>query len=83
MNEDGYIFSIREKILIIIVKKGWKFGIKIIFLEEGDQGLNNVLGKIQLFYKIQNLGIFEEILKYLYYISVLRFVYKIRIFVCS
>lgn len=36
MNEDGYIFSIREKILIIIVKKGWKFGIKIIFLEEGD-----------------------------------------------
>lgn len=48
MNEDGYIFSIREKILIIIVKKGWKFGIKIIFLEEGDQGLNNVLGKIQL-----------------------------------
>lgn len=49
MNEDGYIFSIREKILIIIVKKGWKFGIKIIFLEEGDQGLNNVLGKIQLF----------------------------------
>lgn len=82
MNEDGYIFSIREKILIIIVKKGWKFGIKIIFLEEGDQGLNNVLGKIQLLKNLE-FGDFWRILKYLYYISVLRFVYKIRIFVCS
>lgn len=31
------------------------------------------------YYKIQNLGIFGEILKYLYYISVFQFVYKIRI----
>lgn len=60
MNEDGHTSSIREKILTITVKKGWKPGTKITFPEEGDQGPNNVPGKIQSPYKIQNLGISEE-----------------------
>ena len=47
MNEDGHTSSIREKILTITVKKGWKPGTKITFPEEGDQGPNNVPGKFQ------------------------------------
>lgn len=37
MNEDGYGSSIRDKILTIDVKPGWKEGTKIIFPKEGDQ----------------------------------------------
>lgn len=44
MNEDGHTSSIRDKILTITVKRGWKPGTKITFLEEGDQGPNNVPG---------------------------------------
>jgi len=42
MNEDGHTSSIRDKILTITVKKGWKPGTRITFPEEGDQGPNNV-----------------------------------------
>lgn len=42
MNEDGHTSSIRDKILSITVKKGWKPGTKITFQREGDQGPNNV-----------------------------------------
>lgn len=42
MNEDGHTSSIRDKILTIVVKRGWKPGTKISFPEEGDQGPNNV-----------------------------------------
>ncbi|KAK6169595.1 hypothetical protein SNE40_020615 [Patella caerulea] len=42
MNEDGHTSSIRDKILTIIVKKGWKPGTRITFPKEGDQGPNNV-----------------------------------------
>jgi len=42
MNEDGHTSSIRDKILTITVKKGWKPGTKITFPQEGDQGPNNV-----------------------------------------
>ncbi|KAK7107880.1 dnaJ homolog subfamily B member 13-like [Littorina saxatilis] len=42
MNEDGHTSSIRDKILTITVKKGWKPGTKITFPKEGDQGPNNV-----------------------------------------
>jgi DnaJ family protein B protein 13 len=45
MNEDGHTSSIRDKILTISVKKGWKPGTKITFPEEGDQGPNNVPGR--------------------------------------
>nr|WHM27978.1 heat shock protein 40 [Tapes dorsatus] len=42
MNEDGHTSSIRDKILTITVKKGWKPNTRITFPEEGDQGPNNV-----------------------------------------
>jgi len=42
MNEDGHTSSIRDKILTITVKKGWKPGTKITFPKEGDQGPNNI-----------------------------------------
>jgi len=42
MNDDGHTSSIRDKILTITVKKGWKPGTRITFPEEGDQGPNNV-----------------------------------------
>ena len=44
MNEDGHTSSIRDKILTISVKKGWKPGTRITFPQEGDQGPNNVPG---------------------------------------
>jgi len=42
MNEDGHTSSVRDKILSIRVKKGWKAGTKITFKEEGDQGPNTI-----------------------------------------
>lgn len=42
MNEDGHTSSIRDKILTITVKKGWKPGTRITFPKEGDQGPNNI-----------------------------------------
>ncbi|CAC5424528.1 dnaJ homolog subfamily B member 13-like [Mytilus californianus] len=42
MNEDGHTSSVRDKILTITVKKGWKPGTRITFTEEGDQGPNNI-----------------------------------------
>ena len=42
MNEDGHTSSIRDKILTITVKRGWKPGTRITFPNEGDQGPNNI-----------------------------------------
>ncbi|XP_051257892.1 dnaJ homolog subfamily B member 13 [Dicentrarchus labrax] len=42
MNEDGYTSSIKDKILTIDVKPGWKEGTRIIFPKEGDQGPNSI-----------------------------------------
>ena len=44
MNEDGHTSNIRDKILTINVKPGWKSGTKITFPNEGDQGPNNIPG---------------------------------------
>jgi len=44
MNEDGLTSSVRDKILTINVKKGWKPGTRITFPQEGDQGPNNIPG---------------------------------------
>jgi len=44
MNEDDLTSSIRDKILTITVKKGWKEGTRITFQQEGDQGPNNIPG---------------------------------------
>ena len=49
MNEDGHTSSIRDKILTIIVKKGWRSGTRLTFLREGDQGPNNEPGCLSLF----------------------------------
>lgn len=37
MNEDEYTSSIKDKILSLSVKPGWKEGTKITFPKEGDQ----------------------------------------------
>ncbi|XP_057676872.1 dnaJ homolog subfamily B member 13 [Corythoichthys intestinalis] len=42
MNDDGYTSGIKDKILSIDVKPGWKEGTKIIFSKEGDQGPNKI-----------------------------------------
>ncbi|KAM8741984.1 dnaJ homolog subfamily B member 13 isoform 3-T3 [Acanthopagrus schlegelii] len=42
MNEDGYTSSIKDKILSIDVKPGWKEGTRIIFPKEGDQSPNGI-----------------------------------------
>ena len=44
MNEDGHTSSIRDKILTITVKRGWRPGTRITFPQEGDQGPNTVPG---------------------------------------
>ena len=48
MNEDGHTSSIRDKILTITVKRGWKPGTRITFPQEGDQGPNNIPGLLFL-----------------------------------
>ncbi|KAK1883138.1 DnaJ like subfamily B member 13 [Dissostichus eleginoides] len=42
MNEDGCTSSIKDKILTIDVRPGWKEGMRIIFAKEGDQGPNSI-----------------------------------------
>eukprot|EP00039_Didymoeca_costata_P013067 m.193475 g.193475 ORF g.193475 m.193475 type:complete len:323 (-) comp15666_c0_seq15:4797-5765(-) len=42
MNDDGYTSMIREKILTIHVKPGWKEGTRITFEKEGDQEANGI-----------------------------------------
>ena len=42
MNEDGHTSSVRDKILSIRIKRGWKQGTRITFKEEGDQGPNTI-----------------------------------------
>ncbi|XP_059207505.1 dnaJ homolog subfamily B member 13 [Centropristis striata] len=42
MNDDGYTSSIKDKILTIDVKPGWKEGTRVIFPKEGDQGPNSI-----------------------------------------
>ena len=49
MNEDGHTSSVRDKILSIRVKKGWKQGTRITFPEEGDQGPNTIPADISKF----------------------------------
>ncbi|XP_036381125.1 dnaJ homolog subfamily B member 13 [Megalops cyprinoides] len=42
MNDDGHTSSIKDKILTINVKPGWKQGTRITFAKEGDQGPNSI-----------------------------------------
>lgn len=43
LNFDGRSYRFEDKIFIIEIKKGWKEGIKIIFLREGDEILISIL----------------------------------------
>lgn len=54
MNEDGHTSSIRDKILTINVKQGWRAGTKITFPKEGDQGPNNIPGTYENVLKPQS-----------------------------
>ncbi|XP_064412912.1 dnaJ homolog subfamily B member 13 isoform X1 [Latimeria chalumnae] len=51
MNEDGHTSNIKDKILTIDVKPGWKQGTKLSFTEEGDQGPNNIPADITFIVK--------------------------------
>eukprot|EP01137_Pigoraptor_chileana_P033474 Opistho-2@24399 len=42
MNDDGHSTSVKDKVLTINVKRGWKPNTRVTFPKEGDQGPNNV-----------------------------------------
>ncbi|KAG5444265.1 DnaJ sub B member 13 [Clonorchis sinensis] len=42
MNEDGHTSSIRDKVLTLTVRPGWREGTRITFPKEGDQGPNTI-----------------------------------------
>ena len=61
MNEDGHTSSIRDKILTITVKPGWKAGTKITFPREGDQGPNTIPADIVFILKDKPHPRFERV----------------------
>eukprot|EP00794_Sanderia_malayensis_P000657 gene657-1325_t len=60
MNEDGHTSSIRDKILTINVKPGWKSGTRITFPKEGDQGPNNIPADIVFIVKDKEHPLFRR-----------------------
>lgn len=60
MNEDGHTSSIRDKILTINVRPGWKAGTKITFPQEGDQGPNNIPADIVFVVKDKSHPVFRR-----------------------
>ncbi|XP_007889371.1 dnaJ homolog subfamily B member 13 isoform X2 [Callorhinchus milii] len=48
MNEDGHTSSIKDKILTIIVKPGWREGTRITFPKEGDQALTGYTVEVEM-----------------------------------
>eukprot|EP00043_Microstomoeca_roanoka_P004216 m.48316 g.48316 ORF g.48316 m.48316 type:complete len:315 (+) comp12388_c1_seq1:191-1135(+) len=42
LNDDGHTTTVRDKILTVHVKPGWKEGTRVTFPKEGDQGPNNI-----------------------------------------
>ncbi|XP_033834572.1 dnaJ homolog subfamily B member 13 isoform X1 [Periophthalmus magnuspinnatus] len=61
MNIDGCTSSIRDKILTVTVKPGWKEGTRITFPEEGDQGPNNIAADIVFIVQQKPHPVFERI----------------------
>ena len=60
MNEDGHTSSVRDKILTIMVKRGWKQGTRITFPLEGDQGPNCIPGILaSLIYFLLNHYVYQ------------------------
>lgn len=60
MNEDGHTSNIRDKILTINVKPGWRAGTKITFPKEGDQGPNNIPADIVFIVKDKPHPVFKR-----------------------
>lgn len=60
MNEDGHTSSIRDKILTIHVKPGWRAETKITFPREGDQGPNNIPADIVFIVKDKPHPVFRR-----------------------
>lgn len=60
INEDGCTSSIRDKILTIAVKPGWKEGTRITFSKEGDQGPNNIAADIVFIVRQKHHPVFER-----------------------
>lgn len=60
MNEDGHTSSIRDKILTISVKQGWRSGTRITFPKEGDQGPNNIPADIVFIVKDKPHQLFKR-----------------------
>ncbi|XP_061596906.1 dnaJ homolog subfamily B member 13 [Cololabis saira] len=60
MNDDGLTYSIKDKILTIDIKRGWKEGIRIIFSKEGDQGPNIVPADIVFTLRQKSHPLFER-----------------------
>jgi len=60
MNEDGHTSSIRDKILTINVKRGWRSGTRITFQKEGDQGPNNIPADIVFVVKDKQHKLFKR-----------------------
>jgi len=61
MNDDGHTSMVREKILTIHVKSGWKEGTRVTFAKEGDQEPNSIPADIVFVikYKPHNLFVRE------------------------
>ncbi|XP_046848364.1 dnaJ homolog subfamily B member 13-like [Xenia sp. Carnegie-2017] len=60
MNDDGHTSNIRDKILTINVKPGWKSGTRITFPNEGDQGPNNIPADIIFVVKDKPHSVFKR-----------------------
>uniref|UniRef100_A0A8C5E699 DnaJ homolog subfamily B member 13 n=1 Tax=Gouania willdenowi TaxID=441366 RepID=A0A8C5E699_GOUWI len=61
MNEDGRSSTIKDKILTVDVKPGWKEGTQIIFSKEGDQGVNSIPGDIVFIVKQKSHPLFTRL----------------------
>lgn len=60
MNEDGHTSGIRDKILTIHVRPGWKAGTRITFPQEGDQGPNNIPADIVFIVQDKSHALFKR-----------------------
>lgn len=67
MNDDGHTSSIRDKILTIHVKPGWKAGTKVTFPCEGDQGPNNVPSDIVFIIRDKQHSLFRRVNEDIYF----------------
>ncbi|CAN9500923.1 unnamed protein product [Ophioblennius macclurei] len=60
MNEDGHTTCIKDKILTIHVKPGWREGTRIIFTKEGDQGPNKIPADIVFIVREKSHSLFKR-----------------------